>query len=162
MATRGFEFAYMLDGSKAVPVQRDFILGADADHLIGDLMKVQTDGFIDAVTTTTTEVTCVMAERKLSADGITAGTTTAKAWVLTREQVWRCSTDASTAATALIGTIKQWDTVDKNTIDASDVNSGAMIVAEGEPSPADIANRLDEDGNVIGYVVFADTTFGNA
>ena len=74
MATRGFEFAYMLDGSKAVPVQRDFILGADADHLIGDLMKVQTDGFIDAVTTTTTEVTCVMAERKLSADGVTAAT----------------------------------------------------------------------------------------
>lgn len=161
MATRGFEFAYMLDGSNSVPVQRDFILGAAADHLIGDLMLVQADGFIDAVTGSTTEVTCVMAEAVASGD-VTAGTTQAKAWVITRNQVWRCSTDAATAATALIGTVKTWDTVDKNTIDADDVTNGAMIVAEGEPSPADIANRLDDDGNVIGYVVFSDTSFGNA
>lgn len=160
MATRGFEFAYMLDGSNSIPVQRDFILGASADHLVGDLMAMQSDGYIDAVTTGTGEVTCVMAERVLTADA-TAGTTQAKAWVLTRNQVWRCSTDASTAASALIGTIKLWDTVDKNTIDASDVNSGSLIVAEGEPAPENISDRLDDDGNVIGYVVFADTSFGN-
>ena len=161
MATRGFEFAYMLDGSNATPVVRDFILGAAAAHLVGDLMKVQTDGFIDAVAGSIDEVTCVMAEAVAAAD-ITAGTTKAKAYVLDRGQVWRCSTDAATAATALIGTVKIWDTVDKNTIDADDVTNGSMIVAEGEPSPADIANRLDDDGNVIGYVVFSDTTFGNA
>ena len=57
MATRGIEFAYSLDGS--TPVIRDFILGAAADHLVGDLMLVQSDGYIDAVTGTTTEVTCV-------------------------------------------------------------------------------------------------------
>ena len=161
MATRGFEHAYNLDGTNKGPVSRDFILGAAADHLVGDLMLVQSDGFIDAVTTTTTEVTCVMAERVLTAD-VTAGTTTAKAWIIDRNQVWRCSTDAATAATAFVGYIKAWDTVDKNTIDADDINSGAMIVAEGAPTPADIPNRLDDDGNVIGYVVFADTTFGNA
>ncbi len=160
MATIGFEFAYMLDGSNNVPVQRDFILGASADHLVGDLMKVQTDGFIDAVAGSIDEVTCVMAEQVLTADA-TAGTTQAKAWVLTRNQVWRCSTDAATAATALVGTIKIWDTVDKNTIDADDVSNGSMIVAEGEPAPENISNRLDDDGNVIGYVVFSDTTFGN-
>jgi hypothetical protein len=160
MATRGFEFAYMLDGSDAVPVQRDFILGAAADHLVGDLMLVQSDGYIDAVTGSTTEVTCVMAEAVASGD-VTAGTTKAKAWVIDRGQVWRCSSDAATAATALVGTVKTLDTVDKNTIDADDVTNGAMIVAEGEPSPADIPGRLDDDGNVIIYVVFADTTFGN-
>jgi len=159
MATRGFEYAYSLDGS--TPVIRDFILGAAADHLVGDLMLVQADGFIDAVTGSTTEVTCVMMEAVAAAD-VTAGTTKAKAAIITRNQVWRCSTDAATAATALVGTVKTWDTLDKNTIDADDVTNGAMIVAEGDPSPADISNRLDDDGNVIGYVIFSDTTFGNA
>ncbi len=160
MATIGFEFAYMLDGSNNVPVQRDFILGVSADHLKGDLMLVQADGFIDAVTGTTTEVTCVIAEEVLTA-AATAGTTQAKCQIIDRGQVWRCSSDAATAATALIGTVKTLDTVDKNTIDADDVTNGAMIVAEGEPAPENIANRLDDDGNVIIYVVFADSTFGN-
>ena len=157
MASRGFEFAYMLDGSNATPVIRDFVLGAAAAHLVGDLMKVQTDGYIDAVAGDIDEVTCVMQEAVAAAD-ITAGTTKAKAAILTSGQVWRCSTDATTAATALIGTVKTWDTVDKNTIDADDVTSGSMIVAEGEPAAAD----LDDAGNVMGYVVFSDTTFGNA
>jgi len=157
MATRGFEFAYMLDGSNATPVIRDFILGVAAAHKVGDLMKVQTDGFIDQVTGTTTEVTCVMQEAVAAAD-ITAGTTKAKAAIITRNQVWRCSTDATTATTALIGTIKIWDTADANTIDADDVSNGSMIVVEGDPYPTD----LDDDGNVVGYVCFADTTFGNA
>ena len=152
MASKGFEFAYMLDGSNATPLIRDFTLGAAAAHLVGDLMKVQTDGYIDAVTGSTTEVTCVMMEA-VAAANITAGTTKAKAAILTRNQVWRCSTDATTAATALIGTIKTWDTVDKNTIDADDVTNGAMIVVD--------TSELDDDGNVLGYVVFADTSFGN-
>ncbi len=159
MSTQGFEFAYMMDGSSATPVIRDFTLGAAAIHKIGDLMAVTSDGTIDQVTSTTTEVTCVMQEAT-TAD-ITAGTTTAKAAILTRNQVWRCSTNASTAATAFIG-IKTWDTADTNTIGAADVSGGKMIVAEGDPTPADISDRLDEEGYVIGYVVFGDTTFGNA
>ena len=155
MATRGFEFAYMLDGSNAVPVVRDFTLGVAADHLVGDLMLVQSDGFIDAVTGTTTEVTCVIMEQVLTAD-VTAETTVAKCAVLTRNQVWKCSTDASTAATALVGYIKKWDTVDKNTIDADDVTNGGMIPVEVDTT------KLDDDGNLVGYVAFADTSFGNA
>ena len=152
MATRGFEFAKMIDGTNATPVIRDFVLGAAAAHLVGDLMLVQSDGFIDAVTGSTTEVTCVMMEAVAAAD-ITAGTTQAKAAVITRNQVWRCSTDATTAATALVGTVKTWDTADKNTIDADDVTNGSMIVYD---------KGTDDDGNVLGYVVFSDTTFGNA
>jgi len=155
MATRGFEFAYMLDGSNAVPVVRDFTLGVAADHLVGDLMLVQSDGFIDAVTGTTTEVTCVIMEQVLTAD-VTAETTVAKCAVLTRNQVWKCSTDASTAATAIVGYIKKWDTVDKNTIDADDVTNGGMIPVEVDTT------KLDDDGNLVGYVAFADTSFGNA
>jgi hypothetical protein len=153
MTTRGFEFAYMLDGSNATPVSRDFTLGAAADHLIGDLMLMQSDGYIDAVTGTTTEVTCVMQEYVASAD-VTAGTTLAKAAIITRGQVWRCSMDASTATTAYVGYTKKLDTVDKNTVDADDITNGAMILVD--------KTETDDDGNLIGYVVFSDTTFGNA
>ncbi|MBW2647733.1 MAG: hypothetical protein JRE23_16475 [Deltaproteobacteria bacterium] len=133
MATQGFEFDSDLNGGNATPVIRDFILGAAAEHLVGDLMKVQTDGFIDAVAGSIDEVTCVMQENVATGD-ISAGVTQAKAAIITSSQVWRCSTDASTAATALVGTVKIWDTVDKNTIDADDVTNGSMIVAKGLPA----------------------------
>ncbi len=149
MASRGFEFAYMLDGGKGTPVSRDFILSTAAAHLRGDLMTIASDGDITAVTSTTTEVTCVMAEPVASAD-ITAGTTKAKAYIITREQVWRCSMDGATA-TGKVGATKVSDTADKNTISATDVSGGAMILVN--------TSRLDEDGNVLAYVVFSNTTF---
>ena len=68
MATRGFEFAYDLNGGNATPVIRDMILGVAADHAIGDLMVIQADGFIDAAAGSVTEVTCVMQETFATAD----------------------------------------------------------------------------------------------
>lgn len=159
MSTRGFEFAYCLDGSGATPVIRDFILGEKEDRKIGDLMVIQSDGAIDKAATGVQEVTCIMQEKFASAD-VTADSTTGKAAIVTRGQVWRCSTDAATATGAFVG-IKQWDLIDENTIDAGDTTTGSLIVVEGEPTPADIPDHFDEEGNVIGYVVFADTTFGN-
>jgi hypothetical protein len=153
MATQGFEFAYMLDGTNARPVVRDFVLGVAADHLIGDLMLIQSDGFADAVAGSIDEVTGVMQEYLASAS-VTAETTKGKMAIITRGQVWRCSTDASTATTALVGYIKTQDTVDKNTIDASDITNGSMTIVD--------VSETDGDGNLIAYVVFSDTTFGNA
>jgi len=151
MASKGFEFAYMLDGSNATPVIRDFTLGAAAAHLVGDLMLMQSDGYIDAVTGSTTEVTCIMQEAFAAAD-VTAGTTKGKAAIITRNQVWRCSMDASSTS-AVVGYTKTIDTADKNTIDADDLSNGAMILVD---------TGTDDEGNVLAYVVFADTTFGNA
>ncbi len=128
MTTRGFEFAYMLDGTNATPKTQTFTLGAAAAHLIGDLMLMQSDGYIDAVTGSTSEVTCIMAEAKAAAD-ITAGTTTAKAYIITRNQVWRCSMDAATT-TAVKYYTKTQDTADKNTIDADDITNGDMILID--------------------------------
>ncbi len=150
MSTRGFEFAYMLDGSNATPVIRDFTLGAAADHAVGDLMLMQSDGYIDQVTSTTTEVTCIMQER-LATAAITAGTTTAKAAIITRNQVWRCSMDATSTA-FIKGYTKTIDTVDCNTVSASDSSGGGMILVD---------TGTDDAGNVLAYVVFADTSFGN-
>lgn len=151
MASRGFEFAYMLDGSNATPVIRDFTLGAAAAHLVGDLMLMQSDGYIDAVTGTTTEVTCIMQEAFAAAD-VTAGTTKGKAAIITRAQVWRCSMDATSTA-AVVANTKTIDTTDKNTIDADDVVNGAMCLVDTD---------TDDDGNVLAYVCFLDTSFGNA
>ena len=142
----------MLDGGRGTPVSRDFVLGAAAAHLRGDLMTVASDGDIVAVTGTTTEVACIMAE-PVAAASITAGTTTGKAYIITREQVWRCSMDA-TSASGVVGYSKKCDTTDKNTIDADDILNGAMILVN--------KSRLDEDGNVFAYVVFSNTTFGGS
>jgi hypothetical protein len=90
MATRGFEFAYMLDGSSATPVIRDFILSTAAAHKKGDLMTVASDGDVTQATAGAGEVIGVMQEAVAAAD-ITAGTTTAKMAIITRNQVWRCS-----------------------------------------------------------------------
>jgi len=152
MASKGFEFAYMLDGTNAVPKTQTFTLGAAAIHLPGDLMLMQSDGYIDAVTGTTTEVTCVYAGAVKAAADVTAGTTTGLAYVITRNQVWRCSMDATTT-TAVVAYTKTQDTADKNTIDADDITNGSMTL---------VSTDTDDEGNVLGYIVFSDTSFGNA
>lgn len=150
MSSRGFEFAYMLDGSNATPLIRDFILSAAAAHKVGDLMTVETDGDVTQVTTTTTEVLGVMQEAVAAAD-VSAGTTLAKVAVLTRNQVWRCSTNSTTTA-AIKGYTKTMDTADCNTIDETTLTGGNMILVD---------TGTDDDGTVLAYVVFANTTFGN-
>jgi len=151
MASRGFEFAYNLNGSNDVPVVRDFTLGVAAAHKVGDAMLMQSDGYIDQVTGTTTEVTCIMAEAVASAD-ITAGTTQAKAWIVTSTQVWRCSMDA-TSTTAKKFYDKTIDTTDCNTIDADDLTNGRMMLVDTD---------TDGDGNVLAYVTFRVPSVGNA
>jgi len=150
MTTRGFEFAYMLDGSNATPVIRDFKLAAAAAHKVGDLVTVATDGDASLVTTTTTEVLGVMQEA-FAATEVSAGTTEGKVAIITHEQVWKCSMNATSTA-FLVGYTKSIDTVDANTISATDSTGGAMILVD--------ASELDDDGNVLAYVTFSSTTFG--
>ena len=152
MASRGFEFSYMLDGSNATPVIRDFRLAAAAAHKVGDLVVVASDGDVGLVTTTTTEVTGVMQEA-FAATEVSAGTTVGKVALIMRGQVWRCSMDATTT-TGIVGYTKKFDTVDANTVDADDLTTGGMILVD--------KSETDDDGNVLAYVVFADTTFGNS
>lgn len=152
MASRGFEFVGMLDGSNATPVIRDFVLGVAAAHHIGDLVIMQSDGYVDQASGTVTEVTGIIQE-EVAAAAITAGTTTAKVAVLTRNQIWRCSMDAA-STTAKVGYTKTLDVADANTIDADDLSNGSMC-------PVDIT-KTDASGNVLAEVVFLDTTFGNS
>ena len=141
----------MLDGSGATPVIRDFIIGEDLAHLHGDLMTMESDGFMDLADNGDTEMLGVLQESKTAAQ-ITAESTTIKVAIVTRNQVWRCSMDAATTA-LIIGATKDVDLVDHNTIDADNAGSGGLVLVDN--------SELDEDGNVMAYVVFKDTCFGN-
>ena len=149
MATRGFEFAYMLDGSNATPVIRDFTMGETSAYKVGDLVTMQSDGYVDKETASAAEVTGIMME---SVTPAAAGATSAKVAILYSSQVWRCSTDGTSCA-AVTGYTKTVDVADQNTIDASDITNGSMTKVDA---------GTDDDGNVLLYVVFSDTTFGNA
>lgn len=149
MASRGFEFAYMLDGSNATPVIRDFAMGETTAYAVGDVVAMQSDGYVDKLTGSVGEVTGIMMEAVTPAS---AGVTSAKVAIVTQHQVWRCSTDA-TACTAVTGYTKTVDLADQNTIDASDITNGSLIKVDAD---------TDDDGNVLLYVAFADCTFTNA
>ena len=153
MASRGFEFAYMLDGSNATPLIRDFRLSAAAAHKVGDLVTISgaTDGDVIQVTAGTAEITGVMQEA-FAATEVSAGTTLGKVAIVMREQVWKCSMDATTTS-GKVGAQKLYDVVDPNTIDADGTANGSMILVD--------KSETDDDGNVLAYVVFSDTTFGN-
>ena len=149
MATRGFEFHGSLDGS--TPVIKDFTAGEGTAYVKGDAVLMQSDGYVDKVTGTTTEVTGIVQEA-VSAANATAGSTLLKVAIVTQQQIWKCSMDA-TSTTGVIGYTKTLDTVDANTIDADDITNGAMILYD---------TGTDDDGNVLGYVIFSDCTFTNA
>ena len=148
MASRGFEFAYMLDGSNATPVIRDFPVDGTGAYVVGDLTLVNSDGQLARVTGTTTEVTAIIQEARASgSDGDLL-----KAAVITVHQVWRCSMDAA-STTAKEFYDRLIDTVDHNTIDADDLAAGRMML---------VGTDTDNDGNVLAYVVFTVTSAGNA
>jgi len=146
MATRGFEFAYSLDGS--TPLIRDLPVNSTGAFAAGDLVLLNSSGYLARVTSTTAEVTGVMQETRAS--GLDAALM--KCAIITRNQVWRCSMDAATTA-FVVGYTKTIDTVDHNTISSTDSTGGSMILWD--------ASELDDDGNVLAYVIFSDTTFGN-
>jgi hypothetical protein len=153
MATRGFEFAYMLDGSNATPVIRDFILSTAAAHYVGDLLVMETDGDLTQAAGTATTVTAVCMEA-VAAASISAGVTKAKCAIITRNQVWRCSSDAD-HTTWVIGYTKAGDIIDCRTLDHDNVDNGPCCCVDNAAS-------LDDGGKQVNYVNFLLTTFGNA
>lgn len=149
MATRGFEFAYMLDGSNARPVVRNFAVDGTGAYAVGDLTLTNSSGQLASVTNTAAECTAIIQEARASgSDGDLL-----KAAIITRNQVWRCSMDASSASAVAGGYTKKQDVANDHCLDADDVTNGSLIVVE---------TSTDDEGNVLGFVVFSDTTFGNA
>ncbi len=140
----------MLDGGNATPVIRDWEMVADsAGYEQGDLLVIDSSGRADKAATNATEVLGIVMERT---DDLASNDDLLKIAVITRDQVWRCSTDASTT-TGVKGYTKTMNIVDENTIDADVITNGAMCVVENTDT--------DDDSNILMYVNFLDTTLGN-
>jgi len=148
MASRGFEFAFDLNGA-STPMIMDLICGETTAYVKGDLVCLQTDGYVDKLTTSIGEVTGVVQEALDS--GNSAGVTNIRIALATPSQVWKCSMDASTATTAIVGYTKTLDTNDANTIDAADITNGSLILLKKD--------ETDDEGNILAYVLFSDVTF---
>ena len=144
MATRGFEYAYSLDGS--TPLIKDLPVNSTGAFAAGDLVVLNSSGYLARVTSTTGEVTGVMQETRASG----ASAALMKCAIITRDQVWRCSMDAATTA-FVVGYTKTVDTVDHNTLSSTDSTGGCAILWD--------KSELDDDGNVLAYVLFAVPTF---
>lgn len=146
MATRGFEFAYSLDG--ATPVIRDMAMAAGA-YKAGQVLVIDSSGRLAAGTASVTEVTAICQET----DASVANDDELKVALVTASQVWRASMDASSTA-GKVGYDKKYDvTATGMGIDADDKENGRMVLVD---------TGTDDEGNVLGYVLFSVPTFGNA
>ena len=122
---------------------------ADASgYMAGDALVIDSNGRLDKVTSSSAEVTAICQESETSA---VSNDDELKVAIVTRGQVWKCSMDAATTAFKAAYT-KNIDFVDENTIDADGSGTGAMALYD---------TGTDDEGNVLAYVVFLDTSFGN-
>ncbi len=149
MATNGFEFHSSLDRSVRTPTIRKLPVDGTGAYLVGDLVLLNSDGQCAAVTGSAGEVTGIIQEPR-PALGAADGDEVEVA-IITRNQIWKCSMD-DTSTAAVVGYTKTCDVADANTLDADDIANGSLILWK---------TGTDEDGNVLAYVLFADTTFGN-
>ena len=145
MATRGFEFAYYIDGSTGSPVIRDWTMVADSSgYLKGDLLILDSSGLADKAGTSTDSV--VFAVCQETDTGSVGSSVKMKVALLTRNQVWRCSTDASAITNWVKGYTHAGTIVDENTIDASGHTGGCMILID--------TGTIAGDTTVVAYVSF--------
>jgi len=147
MASRGFEFAYMLDGSNATPLIKDWPMASDtAGYKYGDALVLDTAGRADKAANNATEFFAVCQESDTTSVSEDAEL---KVAIATRGQVWRCSMDAS-STTLVTGYDSAVDIVDENTVDADGSGSGGLRIFD---------TGTDDEGNVLAYVAFESTTF---
>jgi hypothetical protein len=115
----------------------------------GALLVMSSGGLADkAATSTDGTIFGVMAETDTSSVSASASL---KVFPVSPHQVWKCSTDASSIATAIkVGYTDTVTIVDHNTIDADGSTGGCMMVHE---------SGTDDDGNKIAYVSFQVTNW---
>jgi len=150
MATKGFEFHGMLDG-EGTPRIMDWPVAADASgYKKGDLLCLTARGKADKIATGT-DATAFAVCQETDTSSV-ASSTELKVALLTRNQIWRCSTDETALGSAVIkGYIRAVPVVDHDTIDGDGTTGGCMIVLG--------TAGTDSAGKVIAKVVFNQTIF---
>jgi hypothetical protein len=142
-ATRGFEFAYNLDGSSNPPVARDLPFAGGAAYAVGDLFYLEaTNGYATVCAGTAGTFVGVLAEPTLAAD---AAATLRKFYILQSGQVWRVSSDAATIS-AVRGN-RAVVNLDQNTYDADQTSGGGLTLVG-------TASEVDTAGKAVAYVTF--------
>jgi hypothetical protein len=147
--TRGFEFAYNLNGGNDVPVPTVIPVGGGTALVPGDLLALESGNLIKATTTTTTVVAVMAGSVTASSSAGDPGTI----YVLRPGQVWRCSSDAGTISVAVGGGIS---IADENTLDAN-AGAGSIIMRVVKKLDSNNTSILDTSSNAIGYVTFPGT-----
>ena len=152
MASRGFEFAYCLDGrNNGTPTIKDWAMAADASgYAKGDALVVDSNGRAVQATSAATAIAFVCQETDTSS---IANDTELKVAVVLPSQVWKCSMDASSTTIKKVYT-KTVQLVDHNTIDANGTSAGCMALVD--------VSDLDDDGNILAYVVFKSQIGGHS
>lgn len=149
MATRGFEFAGNFGDKNGVPTIRDLPLDGTGAIKVGAALLMNSDGQLAAVTGSAKEITAIAMEARPAlgaADGDVR-----KVAIVTPEQIWRVSMDAS-STNAVIGYTKTLDLATAYAVDADDLTNGTLTLWN--------TDGVDDAGNVVAYVVFNSTTFG--
>lgn len=142
-----FQFAFTVDGSNSnVPVAGTFPMSG-ATYNDGDLLTLDTTtGLMGTVASGDPgTVTAVFAGTRTSGSSGQMGTV----YLITRNQVWKCSTNAATYAVNLgAGSV-------------GIINAGTVNSVPGTSTSCVLYNKglLDGNGNVIAYVQFKTTTF---
>jgi len=150
MATRGFEFAYMLGAEHSNLRSLDWPVAADTvGYKKGDLLVMTSSGKADkAATSTDGTVFAICAETNTSS---VSASTNFKVFPISPHQVWKCSTDGSSITSNLVkGYTDTVTIVDHNTIDADGSTGGCMMIHD---------SASDDDGNKIAYVSFQVTNW---
>ena len=145
MATRGFEFAYYLDGSNHNLRTLDWPVVADtAGYKQGDLLVMSSSGKADkAATGTDGTVFAICQETDTSS---ISSSVAFKVAPISPHQVWKCSTDGSSITSSIVvGYTDTVTIVDHNTVDADGDTGGCMMVHE---------SGTDDDSYKIAYVSF--------
>lgn len=145
--TKGFEFAYALDGGNQVPVIRDMPVNGTGAYAKGDLLVVGSNSYLAKAAAGVSEVTAVCMEARSSG----SSGDKLKCAIIRKGQVWKCSADGASSAGVGNGYTKTINIVDENTIDATPATGGSLVLVD--------ASELDDAGNVICYVTFSNTTF---
>lgn len=151
MASRGFEFARMLDGRNATPVIQDWAMAVDASGYVkGDALVVDSVGRADKATSSATAIAFICQETNT---GSVAADALLKVAFVLPTQVWKCSMDATTTAIKKLYT-KSVQLVDENTVDANGTSSGCMALVDTSIS--------DDEGNVFAHVIFKSQIGGHS
>jgi len=151
MATCGFEFVGMVDGSATTPIIRDLPLDAASGGVSQGALCVidPSTGCVEEVANDDVLLVTGVIMESIPAGSVVDGVTTVPVAIVTKGQIWRCSCNG-VMNDVFIG-IQALDLASPTQISATKTTGGSLILYDN--------SNLDTGGNTIAQVLFANCTF---